>query len=83
MSITQYTPKGNILIDDQLNARLCDFGLARMISKAAGTRSEHASTTRYLSYELVVSEASCHGPTTASDVYALACIGLEASRNIC
>jgi serine/threonine protein kinase len=81
MPIAQYTPKGNILIDDRRNARLCDFGLSRMISQAVGTPSTHTSTTRYLSHELVISEDNCCSPTTASDVYALACIGLEVSRN--
>jgi hypothetical protein len=42
------------------------------------TTSEHTGTERYLSYELILSDEMC-APTTASDVYALACIGLEAS----
>jgi hypothetical protein len=43
------------------------------------TTSPHTGTVPYLSYELVVSEDTCI-PTTASDVHALACIGLEVSR---
>jgi hypothetical protein len=42
------------------------------------TTSEHTGTERYLSYELILSDEMC-APTPASDVYALACIGLEAS----
>jgi len=42
------------------------------------TTSPHTGTVPYLSYELVVSEDPCTA-TTASDVHALACIGLEAS----
>jgi hypothetical protein len=38
------------------------------------TTSAHTGTVRYLSYELI--EDTCV-PTTASDVYALACTGLE------
>jgi serine/threonine protein kinase len=39
------------------------------------TTSEHTGTERYLSPELVQSD-EVH-PTTASDVFALGCIGLE------
>ena len=70
-------PKGNILIDEQWNARLCDFGISRMLTEAGEsgdtTTSPHTGTARYLSYELLHARA----PTTASDVYALACTGLE------
>jgi hypothetical protein len=44
------------------------------------TTSPHAGTVPYLSYELVATEDPCVA-TTASDVHALACIGLEVSRN--
>jgi serine/threonine protein kinase len=81
MKIAHHTLKGNILIDDQRNARLCDFGISHMLTEEGTsgltTVSEHTGTERYLSYELVVSEDA---PTTASDVYALACIGLQVSR---
>lgn len=42
------------------------------------TTSEHTGTSRYLAPELIASEHSVH-PTTASDVYALGCLGLEVS----
>ena len=78
MPIAQHTPKANILIDDQGNARLCDFGISRELTEAGTsgltTTSAHTGTERYLSYELL--EDTCV-PTTASDVYALACTGLE------
>ena len=74
--------KGNILIDDQRNPRLCDFGLSRMLIEAGTTgltsTSPHTGSVPYLSYELVVSDDPCTA-TTASDVHALACIGLEVS----
>ena len=82
MPIAQHNTKGNILIDDEQNPRLCDFGISRILTEAGSsgltTTSEHTGTPRYLSYELVVSEDTCT-PTTASDVYALACLGLEVS----
>jgi serine/threonine protein kinase len=81
ISLLKPALKGNILIDDQLNARLCDFGIARILAEEGTsgftTTSEHTGTERYLSYELVLSEVCA--PTTASDIYALACMGLEVS----
>jgi serine/threonine protein kinase len=81
---TECASKGNILIDDQGNPRLCDFGISRILTEAGGTglttTSPHTGTEPYLSYELVVWEGNACTPTTASDVHALACIGLEVSR---
>ena len=83
MLIAQRARKGNILIDDQRNARLCDFGISRMLEEVGITDLTpmyvHTGTARCLSYELVASEDT-RTPTTASDVHALACIGLEVSR---
>ena len=77
------TSKASVLIDDEGNARLCDFGIARILSEdvpsGLTTTSQHMGTERYLSYELVTAEDLCK-PTTASDIYALACIGLEVSQ---
>jgi hypothetical protein len=39
------------------------------------TKSAHTGTTPYLSYEMIVGEDA--KPTTASDVHALACLGME------
>jgi serine/threonine protein kinase len=39
------------------------------------TTTEHTGTERYLAPELVTSNLPT--PTTASDVYALGCLGLE------
>ena len=42
------------------------------------TTTAHAGTMRYLAYELAVAgDDAC--PTTASDIYAVGCIGLEVS----
>lgn len=72
------------MIDETGRPRLCDFGLARIFleeeSTGLTTISEHTGTTRYLAPELVAGENSVH-PTTASDVYALGCLGLEVSTS--
>ena len=71
----------NVLIDDEGHARLSDFGLVRLFSDQEdndgdmNTTSPHTGTTRYLAYELVAGDDVLL-PTTASDVYALACVGL-------
>ncbi|KIM27272.1 hypothetical protein M408DRAFT_171709 [Serendipita vermifera MAFF 305830] len=69
----------NILIDDTGHARICDFGLARLIlergSTGLTTTTAHAGTDRYKAPELVIKPNA--KPTVASDVYALGCIGLE------
>lgn len=67
----------NVLIDDEGNARLCDFGLVRLLSEESTgftTTTAHTGTTRYLSYELIATDTY---PTSASDVYAVGCLGLE------
>jgi serine/threonine protein kinase len=77
------TSKGNILIDDEGNARLCDFGIARILSEGAAsgltTTSHHTGTDPYLCYELVTAEGVCRS-TIASDVHALACTALDVSQ---
>jgi serine/threonine protein kinase len=68
------------LIDDYGHARICDFGLVRILSNektGMTTTSEHTGTTRYLAYELVAPGQPI--TTTASDVHAIGCIGLDAS----
>lgn len=70
---------GNVLIDEFNVPKLCDFGLCRIFhdeeSTGMTTTSEHTGTERYLAPELVQSQAMY--PTTASDVYAVGCLGLE------
>ncbi|PVF91775.1 kinase-like protein [Serendipita vermifera] len=49
----------NILIDDEGHARICDFGLARIFSEGITgltTTTTHTGTTRYLAYELIISD---------------------------
>jgi serine/threonine protein kinase len=70
-----------VLVDDNGAAKICDFGLLRLVRESAPTgmttTSSHTGTTRYLSYELISEDEEDAKPTTASDVYALACIGME------
>ncbi|KAG8805479.1 hypothetical protein FRC17_005486 [Serendipita sp. 399] len=69
----------NILIDQSGTARLCDFGLIRIIQEETNTgmttTTPHTGTTRYLSQELMIAETPT--PTLASDCYALGCVILE------
>jgi serine/threonine protein kinase len=62
---------------------LCDFGIARILSEdvpgGLTTTSRYMGSERYISYELVTA-VDLYTPTTASDIYSLACIGLEVSR---
>jgi serine/threonine protein kinase len=67
------------MIDDKFTARLCDFGLDRVIRQDGGktlstTATAHHGTIRYLAHELVKDPRP---PSTASDIHALGCIGLE------
>jgi serine/threonine protein kinase len=72
----------NILIDDSGRALLGDFGLVRIFmdegSSGMTTTAYHTGTQRYLAYELVTAGEEAI-PTTASDIYAVGCVGLEAS----
>jgi serine/threonine protein kinase len=70
------------LIDDQHNARICDFGLVKVLaSRSTGwtTTTTHMGTLRYLAYELVNAEGHVT-VTTEGDMYALACLALEVSQ---
>jgi serine/threonine protein kinase len=73
-----------VLVDDDGVAKICDFGLLRLVRESAPTgmttSSSHTGTTRYLSYEMISDDDDDPKPTTASDVYALACIGMEVSE---
>ncbi|KIM20456.1 hypothetical protein M408DRAFT_47009, partial [Serendipita vermifera MAFF 305830] len=71
---------GNILIDEDRTPKICDFGLAVVLSDrrdtAMNTTSEYTGTERYLAPEIVKGETNAP-PTPASDVYALGSVGLE------
>ncbi|KAG8807742.1 hypothetical protein FRC17_004283, partial [Serendipita sp. 399] len=72
-------PSANILIDDNGEARLCDFGLVRYVQETGTgttTTTAHTGTARYLAQELVA-PGSDPKPTTKTDCHALGCIALE------
>ncbi|KAG8819391.1 hypothetical protein FRC17_010470 [Serendipita sp. 399] len=70
---------GNILIDDRGTARLCDFGLARVVEdgEAVFTGSVMC-TVRYAAPELSSPEQKKKvTQSTRTDIYSLACVGYE------
>ncbi|KAJ6476218.1 kinase-like domain-containing protein [Mycena sanguinolenta] len=75
----------NILVSDDWNACLADFGLASAIEDTASTTggaltSNHAGSPRWFAPELIIpTQFGCHRfvRTTASDVYAFACVCIE------
>ncbi|PVF94185.1 kinase-like protein [Serendipita vermifera] len=70
----------NILIDRHGVPKLCDFGLARILSAEGETglttTSAYTGTERYLAPELVDGDDYIV-PTCESDVYAMGCVGLK------
>lgn len=72
----------NVLVTPEGVGQICDFGLTRLIQEeettGLTTTTAHAGTARYLAYELVVNMGSPEAlPTTATDIYALGCLGME------
>ncbi|XP_021665807.2 L-type lectin-domain containing receptor kinase V.9 [Hevea brasiliensis] len=64
----------NVLIDDQMNARLGDFGLARLCDHGNAPQTSHvAGTPGYIDPEIVQSGKS----TTCTDIYAFGVFMLE------
>jgi serine/threonine protein kinase len=72
--------QGNVLIDWDGHAKLCDFGLVRVLAEGRSlgftTTTEHTGTDRYIAPEFLSSDLPVI-PTTASDIYALGCLGLK------
>lgn len=71
----------NILIDDDGQACLTDFGLSRILQTSGFTTNTPAGTSRFMAPELISSEdgdeESIPKVTKASDVYAYAMTVLE------
>ena len=76
--------QGNVLIDDDGNARLTDFGMA-LVSEATsyGYASAHGSgAIRWTAPELIDPEEfemEDSRPTPASDIFSFACMAVEVS----
>jgi serine/threonine protein kinase len=74
--------KGNVLIDDDGVARLCDFGLAHLVvtgSENSTTATCNVGTIRYAAPELrsPANDDDVVRATTSTDIYSLACMGYE------
>ena len=73
--------KSNVLIDDDGNARLSDFGLSRILeSTVTGLTTKTINgTIRWMAYELMDADDAQQGGifTTASDVWSLGMTILE------
>ncbi|KAG8819389.1 hypothetical protein FRC17_010468 [Serendipita sp. 399] len=69
----------NILIDDRGTARLCDFGLARVVEDGEAVFTGTVMcTVRYAAPELSSpTQEKKVAQTTRTDIYSLACVGYE------
>ena len=77
----------NILIDDNWNAVLADFGLAAFAEATIATHSTaHRGSTRWMAPELHDPESFGllrFARSRATDVYAFACTCLEVGSTLC
>lgn len=71
----------NILVSDDCHVQIADFGLAVYAECGSGAQgSLRGGNTRWLAPELIHPERfgmTSSRPTTASDVYSFACVGVE------
>jgi serine/threonine protein kinase len=78
-SLTPHDDQANVLIGDDGQAKVCDFGVTRLLAEETmgmTTTSAHIGTMRYLAHELVMGDEQ-PVTTAASDIHALGCLGLE------
>ncbi|KZV78773.1 kinase-like protein, partial [Exidia glandulosa HHB12029] len=72
---------GNVLVSDDGVARLCDFGLSRLLENSQSTRQTGAKgTLRWMAPELVLEDDARH--TYSSDIWACGCLCIEARRKL-
>jgi serine/threonine protein kinase len=70
---------GNILIDDECNIRICDFGMARHNSELNATMStNYVQTREYRAPELLL---NCPVVTKGIDIWSIGCIMAEIMRD--
>ncbi|KZV81821.1 kinase-like protein [Exidia glandulosa HHB12029] len=65
----------NILVSDEGDARICDFGLASMLYEIPSTATSMRGTLRWMAPELFKDDDARH--TTYSDVWAFGCVVIE------
>ncbi|KAJ7271150.1 kinase-like domain-containing protein [Mycena rebaudengoi] len=76
-NVTHGDIKGaNILLDDNLNVQICDFGLGlwNETSVASSTSHSRSGTIRYMAPELLLDAMR---PCPATDVFAFGCLAFE------
>jgi len=64
---------GNVLIDERGVVKLCDFGLARLLSASSNNAQTHAGTPYYMSPEQIIHSRA----SEKSDAWALGCLAYE------
>ncbi|MGD0679137.1 MAG: protein kinase [Polyangiaceae bacterium] len=67
----------NILLDDQLRARVADLGLADLWRKDVPSQPEFVGTPAYMAPEIAFPNGSDSALRSRADVYSLACVSYE------
>lgn len=69
--------KGNILVDDDEHAKICDFGVAKLLSTVTNltTSSEPLTTLRYQAPEDLQSQTL--NLAYSRDIWTLGCVAIE------
>ena len=70
--------QGNVLLDDDLNARVSDFGLAIVAEDYVTQTSTGGRAPNWLAPELIDQFQSSQ-PSKASDIYSFGCVCIEVS----
>lgn len=74
--------QSNVLIDDEGNACLCDFGLSRILQSTGFTTKSIAGTCRWMAIELTIPDDDVVVELTeATDVWAFGMTALEVSSS--
>jgi serine/threonine protein kinase len=74
--------KANILVDDENNARITDFGLSRIVNPAALATGSSKGSLPWMAPELFDPDKPNNPVTTESDVWALGMTILEVSSDM-